>query len=88
MLTAIFYNNLGPYHITRIEALRRILQKVEVIELGNQSAIYKWRSASSGKDERITLFSNVPAEEISKHEIYNVLKVLQTFLKLLFLSYF
>ncbi len=66
---AIIYNNFGPYHLARLEAVTRMGKKrgfeVVGLELASQENLYPWSvDAIALELKKLTIFSQVAMEEV------------------------
>ena len=61
---AVLFDNLGPYHIARLEALRRYCGALLVIEKYGTSREYPWQPATRVRFDRVTL-AEVGAKEMT-----------------------
>lgn len=68
---AVVWAQYGPYHFARIEALRKLAgrENIVAIELSNQTSQYGWTRASSDRD-LITLFAGIETERLTFRQVF------------------
>jgi 1,2-diacylglycerol 3-alpha-glucosyltransferase len=71
---AIIYNNFGPYHLARLDALTKLGEteglKVVGVEMASREIIHPWVTDARLAGEKYTIFPNRTIEEIKPWQLW------------------
>jgi len=70
---AFIWNNLGPYHVDRLEAAGAVLSRdfrVVGIEIAGASALYDWNRPEMVGVERVTALPNQSTDSLARYPLY------------------
>ena len=69
---AVIFDNFGPYHIARLEALAAVVELVAV-EIRARSGEYAWKPADPARQARITLLAEGESEDFLRGRLQSAL---------------
>lgn len=67
---AILFQRFGPYHASRVNAVKKLVDSVTAIEISRNDTRYQWEELTTSTCRRVTLFDGTDGESVAPSAIF------------------